>query len=172
MPSNLQLFSQIWSLAVRQNRCILITLSRAGLSTPMEDKVTGFEVFRLRLELNDCQPNARLKPATAQRNTEWPCRGQAEECHHKRLTYRQGTSRSWPTTVLELQGWTINTEWHYIQRSPSIHSSVHVQRSVLMWATTNMRVHTVPEPAVPWSQETCWTYTTLRHIGKMHSPIS
>ena len=49
---------------------------------------------------------------------------------------------------------------------------VHVQRSVLMRVTTNMSVLIVPEPAVPWSQETYWTYKTLRHIGKMHSPIS
>ena len=53
--------------------CVADNLSRAALSTLMEAKVTGFEVFSFRLELDDRQPNARLKPATeasAQRNTE------------------------------------------------------------------------------------------------------
>ena len=47
--------------------CVADTLSRAALSMPMEAKVTGFEVFRLRFELDDRQPNARLKPATQAR---------------------------------------------------------------------------------------------------------
>ena len=47
--------------------CVADTLSKAASSTPMEAKVTGFEVFRLRLELDDRQPNTRLKPATEAR---------------------------------------------------------------------------------------------------------
>ena len=77
--------------------CVADTLSRAALSTPKEAKVTRFDIFRLRLELDDCQPNARLKPATEARllkEIERPCHGQAGECHHKRLAYRQDTSRS------------------------------------------------------------------------------
>ena len=69
---------QRYTLGVTYKRdsslCVADTLSRAALSTPMEAKVTGFEVFRLRLELDDLQPNARLKPATEvrllKRNTE------------------------------------------------------------------------------------------------------
>jgi len=34
---------------------------------PIEVKVTGFEIFRLQLELDDRQPNSRFKPTTEAR---------------------------------------------------------------------------------------------------------
>ena len=40
---------------------------------------------------------------------------------------------------------------------------VYVQSSVLMRATTNTRILTIPESAIAWSQETYWTSKTMRH---------
>ena len=40
------------------------TFSRAALPQPMEAKVSGFEVFRLEVQMDDRQPNPRLFPDT------------------------------------------------------------------------------------------------------------
>jgi len=95
----------------------------------------------------------RLELALSYVATEYSC----DLLLHQQLIWHQPIA-----PPMELQRtYHMSYNWQKISRQP-----IHVQRSLLMRATTNTGILSVLEPAVPWSQDTYWTYKSSRDIGK------